>query len=225
MFFKSDYRDLMPLESETGGTPPEKEGFRRFFELLALNCAALLKANVLFVLCCIPIVTVPIGIFALNRVMLRIVLDQPVKSLQIFGETFRRGWKQSYLAFFLTAVPLICGGYGMWFYITRVASNPLLFLLFLVCSTIFLAALLSSVCLYGFLTSGKSLQEALRLALVIGIGKPKRTIPCALLLYGFLAVAVLAFPISALYLLLIGFALPCMIGNFFIRVFLDPLLV
>lgn len=224
MFFKSDYHDLLPPESETGEALPEKKGFRRFFELLALNCGAMLKANLLFLPCCIPIVTIPLGVFALNRIMLRIVLDRPVKCFQIYKETFRRSWKQSYLAFLLTAVPLTCAGYGMWFYITRVASTPLFFLPFLVCSTIFLAALLSSGCLYGLLTGGKTLKEALRLALVIGIGKPQRTIPAALLCYGLLAVSVLAFPISALYLLLIGFALPCMIGNFFLRVILGPLI-
>ena len=132
MFFKSDYHDLLPPEPETGGALPEKKGPRRFFELLALNCGAVIKANLLFLLCCVPVVTIPLGLFALNRIMLRIVLDQPVKCLQIYGETFRRNWKQSYLAFLLTAFPLTCAGYGMWFYITRVASVPLLFLPFIV---------------------------------------------------------------------------------------------
>lgn len=222
MFFKSDYHDLLPPESETGEALPEKKGFRRFFELLALNCGALLKANLLFLLCCIPVVTIPLSLFALNRTMFRIVLDQPVKCLQIYTETFRRHWKQSYLAFGLTAVPLVCAGYGMWFYITRVASAPLFFLPFLVCSTIFLAALLSSGCLYSLLAGGKTLKEALHLALLLGIAKPQRTAPAALLGYGFLSVAVLAFPISGLYLLLIGFALPCMLGNFFLRILLGP---
>lgn len=224
MFFKSDYHDLLPPESETGGPLPEKKGPRRFFELLALNSSALLKANLLFLLCCVPIVTIPVSLFALNRIMLRIALDQPVKCLQLYGETFRRYWKQSYLAFLLTAAGLVCAGYGMWFYITRVTSSPLFFLPFLVCSTIFLAALLCSECLYGLLAGGKGLKEALWLALVLGIARPQRTVPAALFCYGFLSVAVLAFPISAVYLLILGFALPSFLGNFFLRVILGPLI-
>lgn len=224
MFFKSDYHDLMPPEPEAGGALPEKTGPGRFFELLALNCGAVLKANLLFLLCCIPIVTIPISLFALNRIMLRIALDQPVKCLQIYGETFRRNWKQSCLAFLLTAFPLVGAGFGMWFYITRVAAIPLLFLPFLVCSTIFLVTLLSSGCLYGLLAGGKTLREALRLALLIGIARPQRTVPAALFCYGFLAVAVLAFPISALYLLLFGFSLSCFLEYFLLRVVLGPLI-
>ena len=222
MFFYNDYDDFPT--PETDGALPEKKGFRRFFELFLSNCGALLKANLLFLLCCLPVVTIPISLFTLNRVTLQIVLDQPAKCLRIYGETFRQYWKQSYLAFLLTAVPLVCAGYGMRFYFANALSMPLLFLPFLVCSTIFLVTLLSSGCLYGLLAGGKTLKAALRLALVIGIGKPKRTIPAALLCYGLLTVAVLAFPISALYLLLIGFALPCMIGNFFLRVILGPLI-
>nr|WP_325217687.1 hypothetical protein [uncultured Oscillibacter sp.] len=36
-------------------------------------------------------------------------------------------------------------------------------------------------------------------------------------MYGSLAFAVLEFPISGIYLLLIGFSVPCLLGGFFIR--------
>ena len=39
----------------------------------------------------------------------------------------------------------------------------------------------------------------------------------ALAVYGSLAFAVLEFPISGIYLLLIGFSVPCLLGGFFIR--------
>ena len=223
MFFYNDYQDFPPPGS--GETPPEKKGFRRFFELLLSNCGALLKANLLFLLGCLPVVTIPVSLFALNRTVLQIVLDQPVKCLRIYGETFRQYWKQSYLAFLLTAVPMVCAGYGMRFYITNAISMPLLFLPFLVCSTVFLVTLLSSGCLYGLLASGKPLNEALRLALPLGIAKPQQTVPAALFRYGLLLLALLFFPLSGLYLLIFGFALPCMLGNFFLRVILRPFIV
>lgn len=222
MFFKSDYHDLLPPEPETNEAPPEKKGFRLFFNLLALNCGAVLKANLIFFLFCIPVVTIPISVFAMNRVMYRIVLDQPVKCLQIYGETFRRNWKQSYLAALLTAFPLVCSGYGMWFYLKRIVSAPLFFLPFLVCSTIFLVTLLSSGCLYSLLSKGKNLKEALRLALVLGITKPQRTVPAALCCFGLPLLTALCFPMSGMYLLLAGVSLPCMVGNFLLRIVLRP---
>lgn len=222
MFFKSDYRDLMPAGSDANEAYPGKKSFRLFFTILALNCGAVLKANLLFLLFCIPVVTIPIGLLAINRVMHRIMIDLPVKCLQIYGETFRQMWKQSYLTFLLTVFPLVFAGYGMWFYLKRIVSTPLFFLPFLVCSTIFLVVLLSSGCLYGLLAAGNNLKEALRLALLLGITKPLRTVPAALCCYGLPLLAVLAFPFSGMYLLLIGFSLPCMIGSFLLRVVLRP---
>ena len=222
MFFKSDYRDLMPPGSEPNEAFPGKNGFRLFFTLLALNCGAVLKANLLFLLACVPVVTIPVGILAMNRVMYRIMMDLPVKCIQIYKETFRQKWKQSYLAFLVTAFPLVCAGYGMWFYLKRIVSTPLFFLPFLVCSTIFLVMLLSSGCLYGLLAAGKNLKEALRLALLLGITKPLRTVPAALCCYGLTLLAVLALPFSGMFLLLIGFSLPCMVGCFLLRIVLKP---
>lgn len=217
MFFQSDYNDLMPPEPETGGETPEKTGFARFLEIVSNQCGALLKVNLLFLLGCIPIVTVPLSLYAMNCVVLRMMRDQPVKCLHNYWEVFRQDWKRGYAAFLLTALPLGLAGCGMWFYLNRAASNVLFFLPFLVCSTVFLMTLLSSGYLYGLLGSGKTVREAVRLAVLLGVAKPLRSVPAALSWYGLLLLAVLFFPLSGLYLLLIGFSLPCLLGNFYLR--------
>ena len=217
MFFKSDYNDLMPPFPEQEDTSAEKTGFSCFFDLLGRNCGTLLKVNLLFLLSCIPIVTIPLGLFALNQVVGRIVQDQPIKCLQIYRETFRHRWKQSYLAFALTAIPLACAGFGTWFYFHQASSSPLFFLPFLVCSTIFLVTLLSAGYLYSLLDSGKNWKETMRLSLLLGV-------PAAICGYGLPLLAVLFFPLSGLYLLLLGFSLPCMIGRFFLRTIVRPFL-
>lgn len=222
MFFQSDDSDLMPPEVEDGGEAPEKTGFARVLELVSGQCGALLKANLLFLLGCIPVVTIPLSLYAMNRVMLRVVRDQPVKCLRDYWEAFRRDWKRGYLAFLLTAAPLGLAGCGMWFYLNRAALNLLFFLPFLVCSTVFLMTLLSSGYLYGLLDSGKKGKEAVGLALVLGVARPLRSIPAALCCYGLPLLAVLLFPLSGLYLLLLGFSLPCLLGNFFLRTLLKP---
>ena len=217
MFFQSDYNDLMPPEPETGGETPEKTGFARFLELVGSQCGALLKVNLLFLLGCIPIVTVPLSLYAMNCVVLRMMRDQPVKCLHNYWEVFRQDWKRGYAAFLLTALPLGLAGCGMWFYLNRAASNVLFFLPFLVCSTVFLMTLLSSGYLYGLLGSGKTVREAVRLAVLLGIAKPLRSVPAALCFYGLPLLAVLLFPLSGLYLLLIGFSFPCLLGHFYLR--------
>jgi hypothetical protein len=61
------------------------------------------------------------------------------------------------------------------------------------------------------------MKYAVRMALTLGVGKPLRATLAVLSYYGTLLCAVLAFPISALYLLLIGFSVPCLLGNFYLR--------
>ena len=218
MFLQSDYNDLMPPVPEDDSAPSQKTGAARLLELVGGQGAALVVVNALFLLSCVPVVTIPLSLFAMNRVVRRIVLDQPVRCFRDYWETFRREWKRGYLAFLLTALPLVCGGYGAWFYLGCAESNPMFFLPFVVCSTIFLVALLSSGCLYGFLDSGRSVKESARLAILLGVAKSLRTVPAALFGYGLPVLAVLFFPLSGLYLLLIGFSLPCLLGNFYLRI-------
>lgn len=222
MFFKSDYNDLLPPEPESDELSVQKRGLPLLLDLLGRHCGALLKANLLFLLGCVPVLTIPLSFYALNRTVRRMVLDQPVNCLQSYREVFRHEWKRGYAAFLLTVLPMGCAGYGMWFYLRQTASSLLLYLPFLVCSTAFLAAFLSSECLYGLLNSGKSLKESAQLAILLGIGKPVRAIPAALCYYGLPLFAVLCFPLSGLYLLVIGFSLPCFLGNFLLRDLLQP---
>lgn len=217
MFFQSDYNDLMPPEPEAGKTAPERTGFARFLEIVSSQCGSLLKVNLLFLLGCIPIVTLPLSLYAMNCVVLQMVRDRPIKCLRDYWEAFRRNWKRGYLAFLLTVPPLGLAGCGARFYLGHTSSNLLLWLPFLVCSTIFLVTLLSSGYLYGLLGSGKTVREAVRLAVLLGVAKPLRSVPAALCFYGLPLLAVLLFPLSGLYLLLIGFSFPCLLGHFYLR--------
>ena len=117
--------------------------------------------------------------------------------------------------------PLGGAGVGMWFYFCRVRSNPLFFVPFLVCSTTFLVTLLSSGYLYGLLEREEPMKETVRFAVILGITKPLRAVLAALGCYGLLFLAMSIFPLSGLYLLLLGFSFPCFLGSFFLRTVLN----
>lgn len=219
MFFRHDYATPGPGVDPNA---PEKTGFARFIEIVQLECVTLVKLNLLFLVSCVPIITIPPALFAMNQVVRKMVLDQPVLCFYDYRTAFRKFFWNSYAAFLLTALPLVCAGFGLIFYLNRAAANLLFLLPFVVCSTIFLVAFLTAICLYGFLSTGRTLPESVRLALLFGLGKPFRPILAALSCYGPLLAAVLAFPISGLYLLLIGFSVPCLLGNFFLRTVLKP---
>lgn len=214
MFFRKDYAKPGP-----GVRPdePEKTGWRRFVEILTLESSSLLKLNWLFLLSCIPVVTIPVALYAMHIVVRRIVCDEIVDCFYHYKTAFRENWKKAYIAFFTVALPFIAAGYGIIVYLRFATVNPIFFLPFSFCSTIFLITSLSSTYFYAILSAGKTIREALRLSIVLGIGKPSRALLAALGAYGLTFAAVLAFPISLPYFLLIGFSIPCLLANFFVR--------
>ncbi len=217
MFFRKNYAAPGP-----GIDPdePEKTGMARFAEILSLECTTLLKLNLLLLLCAVPVVTLPPALYAMHCVVRKMILDQPVDCFYDFKTAFRQHWKRGYAAFFLVAAPLGLSGCGVWFYLGRALEYPLFFLPFMLCSTVFLTVLLASPYFYGFLTTKPTVKEALRLSVLLGVGRPARALLAVLSVYGTLTIAILEFPLSAVYLLFIGFSGPCLLGNFFIRTIL-----
>jgi len=213
MFFPKDI-----IKAGESPAAHEKIGLSRFIEILAADSVNLFKLNLLFLVSCIPILTIPPAIFAMNCVVRRMILDEPVQCVSNYRIAFQTYWKRSYGAFFLTVFPLVCSSYGAWFYLSRALDQPLFYLPFAFCSTVFLAVLLSSTYFYALLAGGQSVRESLRPAVFLGLGKPLRAVLAALAVYGSLVACVLAFPLSGAYLLMIGFSVPCLVGSFFVRV-------
>ena len=214
MFFRRDYDTPGP-----GVSPeePEKTGPARFFEIVQLECVSLLKLNLLFLLSCLPVVTIPPAIFAMHTVVRRMVLDEPVDCFYHYRTAFKKHWRVSYGAFLTAALPFLCASTGAYFYLSRAASNPLLLAPFTLCATVFLLTALASTYFYALLSTDRPLRESLRLALMLAIARPLRAALAAVSVYGTLLLALLYFPLSAIYILFIGFSLPCLLANFFLR--------
>ena len=164
MFFQEDYN--APPEEES----PPAGGARLFFWLLGGEAAGLLKLNLLFLLACLPVVTIPPAYHALHRLARRLVQGRGVRCWPQFWEIVRREWKTAWAAFLLTALPLAGAGYGMQFYLQFAGRNPVFYLPFTLCATIFLTALLASSYLWGLLADGRRLdRETVLLAVKLGL--------------------------------------------------------
>ena len=214
MFFQR--KDFFP-EPDHAADLPEKTGSARFWELIKEELPAVLIVNVLFLVTCIPIVTIPPALFSLHMVVRKIIAGRPVACVQDYFEAFKLNWKRAYGAFFLTAVPMGAAGYGAMFYLRRMTEYPVLLAPFALCAAVFWVTTLSSTYLLGLLCDGRPLRDAAKSALLLGIAKPLRAVLAALCYYGLPLLAVLYFPISGAYLFLLGFSLPCLLGNFYIR--------
>lgn len=217
MFFRKDYNVPGPGIRKD---EPEKTGPARLLQIIQLEAGTIFLLNLLFVASCIPVVTIPPAIFAMNQVIRKMMLDQPVLCFYDYRTAFRTWWKRAYGAFFITAVPLAASGFGAYFYLMQATKNLVMFLPFLVCTTILLVTLLSSGCFYGALGTGMKPKAALRLALALGVGRPLRPVVAAVVGYGLLLFGILELPISLVYVLLLGFSAPCLLSNFFLRTLL-----
>ena len=103
MFFRNDFQEPPP---DTDQAPPEKTGAARFFEILQGECGNLIKINLFFLLTCLPLITIPPAVYALNQVVHSMVLDQSVHGFSHYWSAFRQHLRQAYISFFLMAVPL-----------------------------------------------------------------------------------------------------------------------
>ena len=102
------------------------------------------------------------------------------------------------------------------------AGNFLFCAPFALCAAAFLTLLLGSGYLYGLLADERGLsKETVSLALRLGLGKPLRSLLAAVSWYGMLGAGLLWFPYSGAYLFVIGFSLPCLLWQFFIRTTLE----
>lgn len=214
MFFQKKDASQCPDEAVDA---PEKTGPARFWELIKEELATVLIVNLLFLATCLPIVTIPPALSSLHKVARKIVLGEPVSCVRDYLTAFRQGFVRSYGAFFLAALPIGLGGYGAAFYLRHAAGHPILLAPFALCTTICSISVLASTYLYGLLSDGRPLRDAVKPALLLGIAKPLRASLAALCYYGILLLAILFFPLSGIYLFLLGFSLPCLLGNFFIR--------
>ena len=220
MFFQK--KDLIP-DSGPERDLPEKTGMARFWELIKEELATVLIVNPLFLITCVPIITIPPALFSLHAISHKIIQEKAVSCVRDYFTAFRQGWKRAYGAFFLTFLPMGAAGYGALFYLRHTAEYPILIVAFALCITIFLITMLASTYLYGLLCRGKPLRDAVRTALLLGVAKPLRALLAALCYYGLPLLAVLYFPLSGAYLVLLGFSLPFLLGHFYIRTVLRDL--
>ena len=136
----------------------------------------MMVANVLFLVCCLPVFTIGASIAALNKVTQSIVLDKDFGTFHLFFRAFRDNFKEATLAF----LPLLVIFLGL-------GANALLVMAYLdgtiatVCEGLLfvLAVLVLAVAVYLFpllVRYQNSLREHVKNAMILAVVKLPRTI-------------------------------------------------
>lgn len=197
--------------------PVPDKGISRFFFLIGNHFGKLVAVNLLFLALCIPIVTAPAALSALNRVLIKLVRDGNCFLAHEFFKEFKGSFKKSLAAGLLFAAML---GVSYYFLSLSMSNQNVLYsMLFAALGLLALPFTLPLAC-YTFilipmldLPLRQLLSNALRLSM---INRKRAFAVLGACVLG-LAVLLFAFPISLIPLAVFGVSLLqlvlCMIVN------------
>jgi len=107
---------------------PPKKGLALFFSVLWREFWELFKLNLVFILACIPVVTIPAAMTAISKVIVRMLMDKPGYTFGEFYSAFKAEWKRSTIAGLIYYPFVLISMFGPFFYSAQVESL-LLFIL------------------------------------------------------------------------------------------------
>ena len=123
---------------------PQKKGFARYFEILWREFFPLIKLNLLFIISCLPIVTIPAALTAMNRITVTMVRDRNYFMLSDYWDAFKRDFFRSLLAGVLVLVLVAVFSVSIWFYYMLGQAGSKFFLLFVGVSVALMIMVLGS---------------------------------------------------------------------------------
>lgn len=106
---------------------PKKKGIALFFDILKREFFELIKLNLLFLVFCIPLVTIPAAICAMNKVLLAMVQDENHFLFHDFLEAFKANWKQASFGGYLLTLGIFASLFGLRFYFGGIGSSVLFY--------------------------------------------------------------------------------------------------
>lgn len=97
---------------------PKKKRFFYFFELYFRKIKKVILLNLLYILFCIPIITIGPATAAMTKIAMDFVEEKPVFLLSDFWDAFKANFKQGLVVGILQIVILVLSVYAFMFYYT-----------------------------------------------------------------------------------------------------------
>lgn len=106
---------------------PKKKRFFLFFELYFRKFWKLIQLNLLFLVCCIPIVTIGPAICGMTYVLRNYANEKPTFLLSDFWDAFKSNWKQGFALWFIfTLITVVAGTSFFWYFVNSATSWAML---------------------------------------------------------------------------------------------------
>lgn len=191
-----------------GPSGPRPQGLRLLWDVLRWHWWTLVKANILFCLFCLPLVTIPAALKALSRVCVLLLRGRPLDLWQDWWSAFRQGFARATAAGGVMALALCGAGFGVAFYGRGMAENGLLAAPTLILAVLMAVLVMSLFSLFPLLEfSELGLGEAVRSALLLVMVRLPQNLAALALLAALVIAYVLAYPYSTFVLAAIALSL------------------
>ena len=105
---------------------PRKQGAELFFSTFWNHFWEICKLNLIFILFCIPVLTIPTAMTAMYKITMYMFLDKTYYTFSDFIDTFKAEWKRSTIAGLIYFPFLAVSVFGMYFY-SFVMNNFILY--------------------------------------------------------------------------------------------------
>lgn len=197
---------------------PKKKGMMRYLETLWREFFSLIKLNLLFIVSCLPIVTIPAALTAMNRITVTMVRDRNYFMLHDYMDAFKRDFWTSLLSGLLFLVAFIIFGVSTWFYYMLAANANKFFLVFAGASLGLLLIVFGGATFFFPMLAMVELSTKMLLknSVIMVFTCFKRSFPAILLSLMFLLVSIGLLPFSMIFILFALFSLTSVTSNFFI---------
>lgn len=127
---------------------PQKKRFFHFFELYFRKFWKLITLNLIYILFCIPIVTIGPATAAMTYILKNYTMERPVFLWSDFLEAFKKNWKKSFVMGVIDVVVLFLTFTAYRFYSAQVESNNFFYVPLVLVLSIGFIALLASMYMF-----------------------------------------------------------------------------
>ena len=127
---------------------PKKKRFFLFFELYFRKFWKMIELNLLFLVCCIPIVTIGPAIAGMTYVLRNYALEKPTFMVSDFFDAFKSNWKQGFGLFTIFAAVSVLAGVSFFWYFANSARSWLMLIPFGLCILLCLVLLFMQFYVY-----------------------------------------------------------------------------
>lgn len=186
---------------------PKRTGLPLVAETMWREGVELMKLNLLFVLACLPVVTIPAGIAALMRVTLTMAEDCNVYLVADFVQALRRHFGRATLLGLGLAAATAIPGYAAFSYAAlAVTTPPYIVALALAVGVTVLFAIAGAYAFALLVTADFSLGNIIRLSLLAALARPGKPLAALGFVAGLWLLHILFYPVTLVMPAIINFA-------------------